>query len=52
VNQNSSAAVEENAVCTECGNFGALEIGGQKLCAECVTLAGSGCAGASDEIGC
>jgi hypothetical protein len=36
---------EENAACDECGSFGALEIGGRKLCADCVTLAGSSCGG-------
>jgi hypothetical protein len=35
----------EDAACDECGNFGAREIGDRKLCDECVTLAGSACAG-------
>jgi hypothetical protein len=39
----------ENVTCDECGNFGALEIGERKLCADCVTLAGSGCAGSPAE---
>ena len=44
--------VNEDAACDECGNFGALEIGDHILCAECVTLAGSACAGSpSDDDG-
>jgi hypothetical protein len=39
----------ENTACDKCGNFGALEIAGRKLCADCVTLAGSACAGSASD---
>lgn len=42
---------DEAAACDECGSFGALEIGARKLCAECVTLAGSACAGSPSDDG-
>ena len=35
--------------CVRCGSFEALEIGGQQLCADCVALAGCGCAGHGDD---
>jgi len=41
--------VNEDTVCDKCGTFGALEIADRKLCAECVTLAGSACAGSSSD---
>jgi len=41
--------VNADATCDECGNFGTLEIGDHKLCAECVTLAGSSCAGSAEK---
>jgi hypothetical protein len=41
--------VNGDVPCDECGNFGALEIGGRKLCADCVTLAGSACAGSASD---
>jgi hypothetical protein len=41
--------VNEHAVCEECGNFGALEIGDHNLCAECATLAGSACTGSPSD---
>jgi hypothetical protein len=43
--------INEDGVCAECGNFGALEIGERKLCAECFTLAGSACAGSASDDG-
>jgi len=49
VNPNSRPPANEDVACDECGNFGALEIGDRKLCAECVTLAGSSCAGSLTE---
>jgi hypothetical protein len=52
VNENSNSNANENAACDECGNFGALEIRDGKLCADCMTLAGSSCAGSSDDNGC
>ena len=44
-------SVSEDVACDECGSFGALEIGDLKLCAECVTLAGSACAGSASDDG-
>jgi len=44
-----ASPVNEDAVCEGCGSFGALEIGTRKLCAECVTLAGSACAGSAKD---
>jgi hypothetical protein len=49
VNQISKIVADENVVCDECGNFGASEIGERKLCADCVTLAGSACAGSTTD---
>jgi hypothetical protein len=45
-----SAPAEKDAVkaddrCDDCGQFGTLEIGGRRLCGDCVTLAGCGCGG-------
>ncbi|HEX7653164.1 MAG TPA: hypothetical protein VF607_06635 [Verrucomicrobiae bacterium] len=40
-----STPPKETAACERCGSFDALEIGGQILCADCVSLAGCGCAG-------
>jgi len=42
---------DQNAQCERCGSFDASEIGGQLLCADCVALAGCGCAGHGDEEG-
>jgi len=39
----------EAAACARCGSFEALEIGGRQLCAECVALAGCGCAGHGED---
>ncbi|MDD5139200.1 MAG: hypothetical protein PHY43_02940 [Verrucomicrobiales bacterium] len=41
----------EKSQCDECGNFGALEIGDRRLCTDCVTLAGSACAGSTADDG-
>jgi hypothetical protein len=35
--------------CERCGSFDVLEIAGQFFCADCVALAGCGCAGHGDE---
>ena len=43
--------VNEDAACERCGNFGALEIAGKILCADCVELAGCSCAGHGDDKG-
>lgn len=37
------------AACERCGSFDASEIGGQFLCADCVALAGCGCAGSNND---
>lgn len=37
------------ASCERCGSFEVLEIAGQFLCADCVSLVGCGCAGHGDE---
>jgi hypothetical protein len=37
------------AACERCGSFDVLEIAGQFLCADCVAVAGCGCAGHGDE---
>jgi hypothetical protein len=34
-----------NEACESCGSFEALDIAGKFLCADCVALAGSSCAG-------
>jgi len=34
-----------DAACERCGSFDVLEIAGKLLCADCVALAGCGCAG-------
>lgn len=34
--------------CEHCGCFDTLEMAGQFLCADCVALAGGGCAGNGD----
>jgi hypothetical protein len=36
--------------CARCGNFDALEIGGEFLCADCVALAGCACAGHGEDL--
>jgi len=35
----------EDTACERCGRFEVLEIAGKFLCADCVALAGCGCAG-------
>jgi hypothetical protein len=37
--------VKTDAACERCGSFDVLEIAGEFLCADCVALAGCGCAG-------
>jgi hypothetical protein len=49
VKQSFPVAEDENVACDECGNFDVLEIGGRKLCSDCVTLAGSGCGGSPEK---
>ena len=41
----------ENDPCDECGQFGALEIAGRRLCPDCVAVAGCGCAGHDNSEG-
>ena len=35
----------EDAACERCGSFDAMEFAGKVLCADCIQLAGCGCAG-------
>jgi hypothetical protein len=49
MNIDSQTGTAADEICDECGRFGASEIGGHKLCAECVTLAGSACAGSASD---
>jgi protein-arginine kinase activator protein McsA len=35
----------EDVACERCGSFEVFEIAGKFLCADCVALAGCGCAG-------
>jgi hypothetical protein len=37
--------IDEKTACERCGSFDVLEIAGQFLCADCVAVAGCGCAG-------
>jgi hypothetical protein len=37
--------VDETGACESCGGFEVMEIAGKYLCADCVALAGCGCAG-------
>jgi nitrate/TMAO reductase-like tetraheme cytochrome c subunit len=40
----------QDAACERCGSFDAMEFADQMLCADCIQLAGCGCAGhGSDE---
>jgi hypothetical protein len=41
--------VGKESICENCGNFDAQKIADKILCAECVTLAGSSCAGGNDD---
>jgi hypothetical protein len=41
--------VSEAAACERCGSFDVLEIAGKILCADCVAVAGCGCAGHGDD---
>jgi hypothetical protein len=50
VEAKSTNCVHDDVACEECGNFGAQEIGDRKLCADCVTLAGSSCAGGDEPL--
>jgi hypothetical protein len=38
-------AKTKDAACERCGSFDAMEFAGQILCADCIQLAGCGCAG-------
>ena len=49
--ESSAGAAVESDQCDECGQFGALEIAGRRLCPECVAVAGCGCAGHGDSEG-
>ena len=43
--EESKSPADESAACERCGSFDVLEIAGKFLCADCVALAGCGCAG-------
>jgi len=43
--ESKPASSTEDTVCERCSSFDALEIAGKLLCADCVALAGCGCAG-------
>jgi hypothetical protein len=49
VSANPEKVADEKVKCDGCGNFDAQEIADRFLCADCVTLAGSSCAGGGDE---
>ena len=38
----------EDRPCEACGQFDAIEMAGRVLCADCIALAGCGCAGAEE----
>jgi len=40
---------DESAACERCGSFEFLEFAGKLLCADCIALAGCGCAGHDEE---
>ena len=44
-----TTATAKDAQCERCGSFEALEFAGQFLCAECIAMAGCGCAGHGDD---
>jgi hypothetical protein len=46
--ESKPASSTEAAACERCGSFDVLEFAGKFLCAECVALAGCGCAGHGD----
>jgi len=52
VNPKSEIVADEKAACDECGNFEAMEIGGKLLCADCLSVSGSSCAGSPDDHRC
>jgi hypothetical protein len=39
------ASQTQDAACERCGSFEAMEFAGKILCADCIQLAGCGCAG-------
>ena len=47
--ERSPADSTPDAACERCGSFDAQEIAGQVLCADCIALAGCGCAGHGDD---
>lgn len=49
--EDQNLTTADDAVCEECGSYGALETGDRKLCPNCITLAGSACAGSEDNDG-
>jgi hypothetical protein len=43
--ESKPARSTEEIACERCGSFDVLELAGKFLCADCVALAGCGCAG-------
>jgi len=43
------AAAAANPACESCGHPSAREMAGQWLCDDCISVAGSGCAGPVDD---
>jgi hypothetical protein len=41
----NSASSTHDAACERCGSFDAMEFAGEILCANCIQMAGCGCAG-------
>lgn len=48
-NVNSQVRFDESAACATCGQFGAYEFDGSRLCADCYAARGACCAEASHE---
>jgi hypothetical protein len=49
VNPQTQSHSVENAACEHCGQLEVLEIAGKFLCADCIALAGCGCAGHGED---
>jgi hypothetical protein len=44
----STPEIQEELTCDECGQTGAVEIGGGQYCVECYSVSGSSCAGGGE----
>jgi len=47
--ESKPARSADDVACERCGSFDVLEFAGKLLCADCVALAGCGCAGHGDD---